>query len=310
MKDSRLIDVEHEDGQQPTKERNPSLPGKMDSAATLSSSPRATLLMRRSSAGQDGQMVRTTVPVKANYEEMRDHLKHLGPSNPASNPKSTKVSAVKIKPGTGGPARSGSMAMDGVPEAREHREVRAVPNDASEATERTGLLAKPQITGKDGVQALHQTTYGTSPVKSQQSGQSTVILASDGNSSGEQTQARENRGDESPTVSAASSGSANNSLRRGLRGTVRSGSITENIVEAGGIRKVILEASMSSDEGDAAAILNQSKSKSTTDLAPANKKSAEGLSSDAAEGSTASAASQPADGGKKKKNRKKKKGGK
>ena len=91
---------------------------------------------------------------------------------------------------------------------------------------------------------------------------------------------------------------------------MRSGSITENIIEAGGIRKVILEASMSSDEGEAAALLNPPKSKSTSDLLPVNKKSAEGLSSDAAEGSTASTASQPTDGGKKKKNRKKKKGGK
>lgn len=201
------------------------------------------------------------------------------------------------------------MPMDGAPEIREHRDVRAVPNEASEATERTGLLVTPQITGKDGVQALHQ-SYGTSPVKSQESGQSTVILARDNNGNGQQTRAREKRGDESPTDSAASSGSANNSLRRGLRGTVRSGSITENIIEAGGIRKVILEASMSSDDGDAAATLNQAKSKSTTDLAPANKKSAEGLSSDAAEASTASAASQPAEGSRKKKNRKKKKGGK
>lgn len=309
VKDARLIEFEDEDGQHPTKERNPSLTGKGDTAAVLSSSPRTTLLMRRSSAGQDGQLIRTTVPVKANYEEMRDHLKHLGPSNPASNPKSTKVSAVKIKPGTGGPARSGSgsMPLDGAPEAREHRESHGVANDSSEATERTGLLVKPQLTGKDGVQALQQ-TYGTSPAKSQESAPSTVVPAGDGNR--DQAQMGGNQGDQSPTASAASTESANNSLRRGLRGTVRSGSITENIIEAGGIRKVILEASMSSDEGDAALAQMQPKSKSTTDLTPANKKSMEALSSDAAEGSTASAASQPAEGGKKKKNRKKKKGGK
>ncbi|KAH8904463.1 DUF21-domain-containing protein, partial [Coniochaeta sp. PMI_546] len=69
-------------------------------AHLLSSSPRAaTVMMRRSSAGIDGQMVKSTVPIRANLEEMRQHLRHLGPSNPATNPKNTRSTTVKIKPG-------------------------------------------------------------------------------------------------------------------------------------------------------------------------------------------------------------------
>ena len=91
VKDGVLVDLAESEHDQAQRIHRASL-GPRNETPTLSSSPRTTsLFVRRGSAGH-------TVSVKANFEDMREHLKHLGPSNPASNPKSTRVSAVKIKP--------------------------------------------------------------------------------------------------------------------------------------------------------------------------------------------------------------------
>jgi metal transporter CNNM len=210
--------------------------------------------MRRSSTGQDGQMVHTTVPLKANYEEIRGHLKHLGPSNPASNPKSTKVAAVKIKPGIGPQPRANSVATDVVTEPL---------GGTDGVNERTSLL-RPHMDGKDGIQALHQ-SYNTSPLSTNElpdAFQPKLVLPNDGE--GKDSQAKSNVASEEnnpPTPASASSvGSlrshpSNSALaserRHTKRGYVRSGSITENVVEAGGVRKVVLEATSSGEEAEA-----------------------------------------------------------
>jgi hypothetical protein len=93
-----LIDL-GEDDDRPQESRQRLSLGNIEPPANLSSSPKmTTLMMRRSSTGPDGRMQATTVPVKGNLEELRPHLKHLGPSNRASNPRNTKVTSVKIKP--------------------------------------------------------------------------------------------------------------------------------------------------------------------------------------------------------------------
>src|SRR5947207_686799 len=58
------------------------------------SSPKATFLKRSTSNNGDD-----LIPIRGNVAEMREHLKHLGPWNLAARPKSTRYSAVKIKPG-------------------------------------------------------------------------------------------------------------------------------------------------------------------------------------------------------------------
>lgn len=221
---------------------------------THSSYRTTTLLMRRSSTGQDGQMVHTTVPLKANYEEIRGHLKHLGPSNPASNPKSTKVAAVKIKPGTAPPPRSSSVATDIATD---------MPGAHDGIDERTSLL-RPHMDGKDGIQALHQ-SYNTSPLSTNvlpESVQPKLALPTDGEERDTQTKSSVGPAESNvPIVGSTSSvGSlqshpSNSALaaerRQTKRGYVRSGSITENVIEAGGVRKVVLEATSSGDEGEA-----------------------------------------------------------
>lgn len=223
-----------------------------------------TFMMRRSSAGVDGQMVNTNIPVRANLEELRQHLKHLGPSNPAINPKSTRSTTVKIKPGIAGhlsQARAASIADSS-----------AVAETPYEDDETTSLLRPQQSTAKDGIQALTQSYGGVSPVTAQlispaESAVTAVPINNVDNSDGSQdtvdrstqTPPRQQQNAATETArslsGARSSGSTDSvaSMRdSGLlpprRGIVRSGSITENIIETRGVRKVVLETNSSNDE--------------------------------------------------------------
>ncbi|KAI1812403.1 DUF21-domain-containing protein [Poronia punctata] len=219
--------------------RTSSLGGRSETPG-LSRSPKTALLLRRSSADPEGRTVHSTVPSKANYEDMKDHFKNLGPSNPASNPKSTRVSAVKIKPGSGS-----------TPFVRPSsgRDITVTEDLNMVADEQTSLL-RPHLTVKDATQALHQSRYG-SPNSGQLSGK-TEAIPGDGSQLSD-------KGRDSPRGKLSASSSSDSSQIDGIetdliarkRGYVRSGSITENIVEAGGIRKVVLEANTSSEsEGE------------------------------------------------------------
>jgi metal transporter CNNM len=67
--------------------------------SSLSGSREATLLLRRRSSTSSDK--NRPLPMRSNTADLRQHLKHLGPSNVASRPKATKYSSVKIKPGVG-----------------------------------------------------------------------------------------------------------------------------------------------------------------------------------------------------------------
>ncbi|KAK5661933.1 hypothetical protein OQA88_10043 [Cercophora sp. LCS_1] len=229
--------------------------------SALSSSPKtATFMMRRSSAGADGQTIHTTIPVRANIDELRQHLKHLGPSNPATNPKNTRSTTVKVKPGHALPQRSASVT-EGITES--------VFDDDNESTS----LLRPQVTGKDGIQALRQSYGSVSPAP--------VVAVHFSPSQGEQvptltlepveqvnksTQTKPDSGQQTPGQrSISSEDSINRNLRAdtglslsGKRATVRSGSITENVIESRGVRKVVLETTSSNDEDDFAVVTSSS----------------------------------------------------
>ncbi|KAI1208595.1 DUF21-domain-containing protein [Annulohypoxylon truncatum] len=244
-----LIDIDEEDGHPFKNKRTGSVSSRTETSVLSSSPKMTTFLMRRRSAGQDGQLMHTTIPVKANFEEMRDHFKHLGPSNPASNPKSTRVAAVKIKPAAN--SNSGARQQDSIA-------TDAIPDDLiAVVDERSSLLGSRLNAkdGKDGIQALQQNyTEPRSTAKSNTTPE--IVTSFDGEASeqktrGTQTKLSATANDEtSPTQGSTSS---IESIQDGIgrrRGHVRSGSITENIVESGGITKVILEASSSLSEAE------------------------------------------------------------
>ncbi|PSR84351.1 hypothetical protein BD289DRAFT_434389 [Coniella lustricola] len=214
----------------------------------------STLLLRRSSAGIDGRM--ESVPVRANFDDIKQHLKHLGPSNRASNPKLTRSTTVKIKPG---------IVVHDQPRAASVAEevIREVPNDDEEGDETTSLLKG----GKDGAYALAQ-SYGalgtgaparplTPPTKASDSNQhedeatqtSKPSSIADGKAAAsspttETQQPRSSSGSDTERLETTSP----YGHRAGL--FARSGSITEQVVETRGIKKTVLETTSSNGDED------------------------------------------------------------
>ncbi|KAI1088147.1 DUF21-domain-containing protein [Rostrohypoxylon terebratum] len=247
-----LIDIEEEDGHPLKIKRTGSVSSRTEASA-LSSSPRTTtLLMRRRSAGQDGQFVNTTVPVKANFEDMRDHFKHLGPSNPASNPKSTRVAAVKIKPAANSNSNSSPRQPDTIATGDSTDDLIAIVDERSSLL---GSQLNAGRDGKDGIRALQQ-SYTEPHPNFKSNAPPEIVTSFDGDNSEQITRGTQTKliatvkDENSPTQGSTSS---MESIQDGVgrrRGHVRSGSITENIVESGGITKVILEATSSLSEAE------------------------------------------------------------
>ena len=232
-----------------------------NSPAVFGTSPKTTF-MRRASGGTDGNII----AIRGNVNDMREHLKHLGPSNLASRPKTTRYNTVKIKPGHV-PLRTESrtdstMHRDSITE--EHYEDHPAPQGG----EGEGLLKSAGREASDGVQALQQ-GYGTldrsvsySPSKLSKSEQTNMdgpatVRSPSPKSYGKRPLSpippavSRRDSDRSSTQSSDTLGSmhsSNNSPTRRKKGIARSGSLSENIIEAGGIRKVVLEPTASGED--------------------------------------------------------------
>ncbi|KIV98818.1 hypothetical protein, variant [Verruconis gallopava] len=274
-----------------------------------------TLYLRRKSSGGE------QVSVRSDTEEMRQHLRaHLGPSNVASRPKSTRIGTVKIKPGLGQMTtlpETQQLPADGRPPPERVRTDEVLETD-DEANETTSLLSA----GREASDATHAIGYGafssptaktkdmkvSSLVRAQTNGyqpeepsplrngsvdtspqnsrsrksshsrhlQTPPKMVIDLSSSKDDVKQRHADDEHSPkppkdetlknssyvAVSAADgsgspAGSASvvGSLHsidseepRKKRLSARSGSITEQVVEVDGVRKIILETTSSSDE--------------------------------------------------------------
>ncbi len=244
--EDHLIELEDEDapdGNQ--RDRLGSVGSKGQGPIIASASPKTTFMMRRSSGGQDSNN-NAPITIRGNANDMREHLKHLGPSNLASRPKTTRYNTVKIKPGHV-PDRQSSIAEE------PYRD-----NPAPEGGEGEGLLKSAGKEASDGVQAI-QRGYGATDDRSSRSPephQKTSQANFDGASGrrGSPLQSLSNKqyeSDESDMMGSLPSRNSSPAPRK--RNPARSGSITENIVDAGGVRKVVLETNSSSDDLDAEA---------------------------------------------------------
>ncbi|CZS96844.1 related to MAM3 Protein required for normal mitochondrial morphology [Rhynchosporium graminicola] len=215
-------------------------------------SPKTTFL-RRSSSGMDGN----TIAVRGNMNDMREHLKHLGPSNLASRPKSTRYNTVKIKSALG--VRSDSRTGSSIVHEPVHEEhYLDHPSPAPQGGEGEGLLNNAGKEASDGVHALQQ-GYGSfksnspsRPFGKQYDGKNDenepLIRPQSRPDSPDKPVTRLDSHDSQKSSDTLTSLRSTGSLQK-IKGTTRSGSITENIIEAGGIRKVILETT-SSSSGD------------------------------------------------------------
>lgn len=195
-------------------------------------------------------------PKRSNTMEMREHLKHLGPSNLASRPRQTRYNTVKIKPGGGSLADNSSKSQE-ISETPENLSMSTAPQGGVGA----GLLNSAGKDAKDGVLAV-QAGYGSSPKDSKRGDHK------DSENESSERQEFNNKAESPPSAhtSRSASQSTLGSLRKQNSGpsnskktnsVARSGSITENIVDTGGIKKTVLETTSSSsddiEDGQAAA---------------------------------------------------------
>lgn len=259
------------------------------------SSRETTFLMRRRSSAGSNKAPGKPMAIRSNTADLRQHLRHLGPSNVASRPKATKFSAVKIKPGVGtipeGAPRPASIAGT---EANVPDTPHSQTNGHSTGEE--GILDAAGKSAKDGTLAVAQ-NYGTIGANiNRQEGQENSreednVIEEDTSKNMSAREASELASkNTSPNVNASSEndkedvpqeqpelpqklvvegGTSRPISSEGRRSSsshshstigemeprrepkahrrARSGSITENVIHVGGMKKVVLETNSSSD---------------------------------------------------------------
>jgi len=266
-----LIDIareSQENGGSQEKSEGPGrlpVPGKKASVASMdtSKSPKpTTFLMRRKSSTSGGTTLVRPVQLRQHTFEMRQQLKNLGPSNSARQPKSTRVNTVTIKPGIG--TIPEVLASTGLAE-------RSTVSTPTPTTAQDGIgqdLVSPGKQASDGVIAVQQ-GYGTwdhgGPWKShaeRESNQESTErgaqpdLDSDmprgspdtGRARSKMVLERNNSHSTLGSMHSPSPNGRGDRSRRRSTANARSGSITENYVDSGAVKKLVLETTSSSGE--------------------------------------------------------------
>jgi len=269
-----------EEGHQPetaTPQRTQRAESEPMSSATsqLASSPKVatTFLMRRRSSGT-GSVDRISGPVllRGDDPDIRQHLKHLGPSNAANRPKQTRINTVKIKPGI----------PNTIPENGAVPKNDNVVSPASPALDGgvgEGLLENAGRGASDAVHSL-AVGYGTMTSDTSRAWKASDSLdaryhdetpqspksrpAEQGSSSSPQPEPRPSSLHKTRSSSTIGSLHSVHSSPKPVvkkRTTARSGSITENLVDVNGVKKIILETTSSSDSDDKVVIETREPSK-------------------------------------------------
>lgn len=183
--------------------------------------------------------------------QMRDHLKHLGPSNLASRPRQTRYNTVKIKPGYGTLGEAMSKASD-------NSDTTPRNSIAAQGGVGAGLLNSAGKDAKDGVLAVAagygSIPPGASPPSPNKARKGLMALAEhDARGPEEDRPPSKHRSRANSESTLGSMYSGTKSPQKNKKGVARSGSITEQIVDAGGIKKTVLEMTSSSDSGEGGA---------------------------------------------------------
>lgn len=234
---------------------------------------KATLMMRVGSANGDVHGPTTPATVQGSTKDIKEHLRHLGPSNLAKRPRQTRYTTVKIKPGGGfsiAEATAATVAGNPASESNAGSQRGRHSSDPNIGTGAAAGVALSTTGGKaasDAVQAVHQ-GYGTmSPLGMDVLGRkSTRDAGASGNiasrsrsrSSSRRKEGRSrtvdgrNEGAEK-SASQARKGNDSSSSTSGSTSPVlaqraaRSGSIIQHTLDTGGITKLVLEANESSE---------------------------------------------------------------
>lgn len=209
-------------------------------------------------------------------DEVKEHLKHLGPSNLASRPKTTRYTSVKIKPGTDNRTSSPQPATANG-RATPVRRI-SEPNPEYGTGIGEGLLKSGGKDASDAVKDLipHYGSISHSPTdrrpasanKAVQSNAADIDTSSPAKDSQSTLRPPPHTGESQETISPLPNRPRSKSPYRS-RGPARSGSITENVVDTNGIRKVVLETTSSSGSDDE--INHHGSSKKHGDRSSSNK---------------------------------------
>lgn len=212
-------------------------------------------------------------------DEIREHLKHLGPSNLASRPRQTRYHAVKIKRSSTSPSRSaqtdfesghstsdsqklnpsstayqggigagllnsaGPDAKDGAHALKIGYGTMASPDSLSKGTNAQQYKDLPQVSIPEAVHEEHEDQPRSGSTREA----NTVVQSEE---SEDQPHSERTRKASSGDCSIQSSHSPP-TFPYHNRGPARSGDITEQVVDVNGIRKVVLHANCtSSSEGE------------------------------------------------------------
>lgn len=248
---SDLVDIDEGETLNPTDLQKSKTPENPQQKIKVIAGPR-----RRSSAGNSITTDAKTSK-RPSTDDIKEHLKHLGPSNLASRPRSTRYNTVKIKRGTDATPRENGFDGRSTP-------IRRISETASEY--QSGLGEAIVTTGgkeaSDAVQALHQEGYGAiSPSGDRRPHSATKGIQVGSPGAGSPTpdgrsddgERQQSRPPAVATTSESTIGSLPGSRTRSRspfyqpKGPARSGSITENIVDTNGFRKVVLETTSSSE---------------------------------------------------------------
>ncbi|PLN81743.1 DUF21-domain-containing protein [Aspergillus taichungensis] len=185
-------------------------------------------------------------------DQILEHLKHLGPSNLASRPRQTRYQNVKIKRTSVSPSHSGRTDLESGPSTTDVSR-RDVP-PALAGGIGAGLLASAGLDARDGAHAV-QLGYDT--MNHNRSSENSTPAGRTGNQVSIPEPVSEEQDDHGPTGGSAAVSdrssepqSPDGDYPRGKdylhRGPARSGSITEQVFDVNGIRKVVLHTTSTS----------------------------------------------------------------
>ncbi|EUC48581.1 hypothetical protein COCMIDRAFT_2645 [Bipolaris oryzae ATCC 44560] len=237
--------------------------------------PKPSFMLRRRSSGSKAGMS----PLRSDDPAVIEHLKHLGPSNAATRPKQTRINTVKIKPGSTnltGPDIPKTIPEDNQPSIEPAPTEGVIKQDsyAPEGGVGEGLLSSAGREASDGVLSV-AVGYGTmAPSGDRMSWRSGRSGARDHDLENASPKSKAADNENSHLLSKSATSENGRSGRRGRsrsvstiaslrtvptpphspvrRHTARSGSISENIVDVNGIKKIVLETTSSSDTDDKA----------------------------------------------------------
>ncbi|OJD24124.1 hypothetical protein ACJ73_04519 [Blastomyces percursus] len=220
------------------------------SAADYSSPPQTTFYFRKSGTFDSADTVEAPIIKRGPTPEIREHLKHLGPSNLASRPRQTRYQAVKIKPGEATSSDRQSTVSQprpsetsSTPPTRPPSQVRSAGKSASDAV--LAVQASYGTTGKatDSTQPTETIDEISTHSSSPRHDRSTLNLTTPKSENAVVSRTPSTHSRRSRPTSAGSLGAQKVRDHRRRHGPARSGSITEQVVDSNGIRKVILHTS-------------------------------------------------------------------